>query len=58
MSLKYSEWVGEAELLGLDQKGEILVGLNALENWGAFKEHFEWTGIFTIKRIIERTLET
>lgn len=57
MPLSNREWEDEARLLGLDQRGEILVGLNALENWPAFKENFSETGIFQIKRIIELSLE-
>lgn len=55
--LSTKEWEAEVSLLGLDQKAEILLGLKALYTWAIFEKNFDWTGIFEIKSIIERSIE-
>ena len=51
------EWISEIKNLGLDQKGEMLIGLKALKNWEAFAEAYSELGVFEIMKLIEEDIE-
>ena len=52
MSLKLNEWEAEIKKLDKAKLPEIEKALKVLEQWEVFKEAFDWTGMFTIGRLI------
>lgn len=53
MGITLKEWEDHFKALTPERRAELRLAIDALENDPAFKEHFDWTGLFALKYSID-----
>lgn len=48
-----AQWIKEVRDMGDKDLSDLVQALNTLKEWDSFRKEFQWTGIFSIREIVE-----